>query len=499
MGSLRPFRVAALALLTVACMAIPAHVPARATVSSSSILAGSGPVTFDFTTSFMTSLKGTIVDKNNNVISRVYLSINNQPDSKLISLSVSISNPTGTTTGLYSFDVPQSDLTVAPAGKTAISKAVPYIAVLDTKGDLGKYGSIVVDWTYVKLTTINIQEDTCNNVKASTATRLATTATATLKMTFPCEGALNMTLSGTSNLDTAYVPTNEGYTDQLIYYTSVNAIKAPSKMSTSGGKPSNMLMVSAEKRGTAATISIMQQNGWNVKKGLTSAMQLATGPLPLSGLSTGTSPLAKLDYAGSLGTVHLAFTGSLSTDTVKAKCVNPSAGKSDLTKDVSKQHADMAQVTGTADVLACGRKLPTATFGTGDFGSVTEYVPATAASLAASGLPGSYSMGGFPNITKLDPAPGSTISTTPTIKVTFASALPAGTQVMIMLTGGSGAPVAGQATVSGATATYTVDSSAPLAAGTYKIMITAHGGSGVAMYPSPTNPTAAASAVYTVS
>ena len=77
------------------------------------------PATFDFTTSFMSSLKGTITDKNNNVISRVYLNINNEPYSKTISLSVSISNPDDTTTGFYSFDVPSSDLKVAPAGKTA--------------------------------------------------------------------------------------------------------------------------------------------------------------------------------------------------------------------------------------------------------------------------------------------------------------------------------------------------------------------------------------------
>ena len=298
--------------------------------------------------------------------------------------------------------------------------------------------------------------------------------------------------------DTAYVPTNEGYTDQLIYYTSVSATKALSKVSTSGTKPSNMLMVDAEKRGTAATISIMQQNGWNVKKGLTSVMHFATGPLPLSGLTTGTSPLAKLDYTGSLGTVHLAFTGSLSTDTVKGHCANPTAGSADLTKNVSKEHADTAQVTGKANVLACGRKLPTATFGTGDFGSVTEYVPATAASLAASGLPGAFSYG-FPNITNIDPAPGSTIKTaTPTIKVTFASALPAGAQVMIMLTGPATAE--GNATEVGTTSTYAfaVDSGSPLTSGTYKIMITAHAGTGTAMYPSPTDPSAAAAAVYTV-
>jgi hypothetical protein len=232
--------------------------------------------------------------------------------------------------------------------------------------------------------------------------------------------------------------------------------------------------------------------------GLLRSSQFATDTLPSAGLN---AAKGTLNYSGKLGTVHVTVTGGRSISMSQAvRCINPSANKADLGKTVSMQITD-GTVSGSANLMLCSAIKTT--FGSGDIGLLMVIKPGTGTGPSFSGTPvpaltpppgvtppagvtppttsgglqGAINIGNFPAITAISPAPGTPMSTTPTITVTFASAVPAGAQVnMILMPSAGGMPVQLTPQVSGNTITATVTTA--LAAGTYKLIVSATNGSG---------------------
>ncbi len=504
MVSLRSLRVAALALLTFASLALPVHTSALASPAGSGVVAKGPMPVLDMTKSFYTDLQGAIYDNNKTVIGHVYLSVTKDADSSTIDLDVSVTNASNSATGSYIFRVPATtDLTLAPKGKTTISSAQPYFAVLDTGTDAYDKtdpkntikNHIVVDWTYQSASPVNIQADPCTGTKASTAIQVVTTATATVDLPYPCDGATGVTVSGSANLDSARLPVKYEYQDKVIYYTTVTAIKVlsglPTASTTATKGPMKSLMVMGSKRGTATSLTVYETTAMSVDVGLQYEMQMATDDKSASTLTTGGGHAATLNYSGNLGTADLVFDGSSSTTPTTGTCVNPNAVKGDLSKPVDKVDTQ-GTVSGPVDLKLCSAEIK-ATYGTGDIGSVTAYQKGSAALIHGkmSGLPGGvYIKGTIPTITGIDPAPGSTISPTQSVTVTFASALPAGSMVMITLTpsaGGTSSMMGPAMLTSGGTSQVSLTPKSALAAGTYNLSVSAiaPGGQNMAIYPSP--------------
>jgi len=497
MVNLRPLRIAALALITVASLVLPAHTPTHAAGSAAPAAATATPGSYDFTT----TLSGQITDKNHNVIHTVTLNVDRAAGDKTVQLAFNITNGSGRIGSTYTFAVPASDLVI---GKSSAS--------LDTQGHLGKYGHVKVQWTYTATaTTVTNPPNSCTGMGGTSTkiTRLVARATAQLNLTFPCEGIISVTLSGSNlDLDSGQVqaPSTGQSMTQSINYTMVSGMQS---------KSTSHLVVTGMKVGGLSMLFVSVSGTSTATTGLISTSHFATDDLLPAGLTTSTNAAGKVvgnvQYRGVLGSASFAVTGTGQTMNLSepARCINPNANKADLSKTVNMSMTQ-ASVTGSVNLMVCSAVKTT--FGSSDTGTIM--VISTASSSASTpvpgatappgttppstsgGLSGAMSLKGFPAITQISPAPGSTISSTPTIVVTFASALPSDAQVAIMLTGDSGTPTVGQAVVSGSTATYTVDSSAPLASGTYKLMVTATSPSAgsMAMYPAPP-----AQATYTVS
>ena len=129
---LRFLRTAALVLVTIACVALPAHTPAQASYSAAHPAAGPATANLAATLSgdITTTVKGKVV-----VLHQVQLSVSTWDQAVVLGIGLTTaSNPTYSS---YEFHVPATDLTIADQGQTTISSTVPYYAVLDTKGDLG--------------------------------------------------------------------------------------------------------------------------------------------------------------------------------------------------------------------------------------------------------------------------------------------------------------------------------------------------------------------------
>ncbi len=514
MTRLGSLRVGALALLTAASMAVPMHTTALASQAGSRVVLAGAAAQLDMTKAFSTHLQGDVVDKNKTVVGHVYLYVSKEADTtddvsngkhEPVDLVVSTSNAGYSSTGSYSFRVPSSApvLTIAPKGQTKISSALPYYAVLDTgtilydksvpKNTIKNH--IVIDWTYLSSKPITIAADPCHGTKASKLTEVQATATATIDLPYPCDGATGVTVSGTANLDSEYVSNVSESQDTVVYYASVSAIKylsgLPSASSGGSKQPMTSLMVIGTKRGTTTTVTVGQSKSMNVEVGLQSVMQMASdNGAPASALTTGGGHVATLNYSGALGTADLVFDGTPSTSSTTGQCANANAAKSDLSKTVEEDQTQ-GTVSGPVDLKVCSAGIKT-TYGTGDTGMVTVYQkPSAALSRTASGaLPGGvFTKGSIPAIKSITPAPGATISPTQSVTVTFASALPAGSMVLINLTPTSGgtAQMLGPAMLtSGGTSQVSLTPKSALPSGTYKLQVTAMAGSAnIEMYPSP--------------
>ena len=478
-----PRRVAALVLLTLGSLVVPIHATVQAAVPTPG--AGSQiPLGLDFST----ALHGVITDKNGKVVHSVSLNVGRSTGDKTVQLTIVVANATGLSGGSYTFDVPATDLVVGSSS-----------ASLDTHHDLGKYGHLSVSWTYTgHTTTVANPPNPCYGMGATTTiTRVVASATAQLNLTIPCTGVVDVALSGT-NLDIdsgqgLYAPTSSQTPSQSIYYTMVSGNKTLS---------SSQLDVSGMKTGTLSLLIVDLSTDSMASTGLVRSSQFASDTLPPADLSASTSAgktMGTLTYRGALGSAHLVVTGggqSMSM-TQSVRCLNPNASKADLGKTVSMQ-ITQGTVSGSVSLTVCSAVK--ATFGSGDKGSVIVIGPGSSGGTSASttpvagatpppgvtppttssSLPGAINIGSFPAITAISPAPGSPLPATGTITVTFASALPAGAQIHVILlpSGGSaGMPVQlPDPVVSGSTATVTI--STPLPAGTYKLMVTATNGSG---------------------
>ena len=479
-----PRRAAALVLLMVTSLVVPFHAPAHAAVPTPG--AGTSlPLGLDFST----ALTGVITDKNHKVVHSVSLNVGRTSGDKTVQLTIVVANGTGLSGGSYTFGVPASDLVVGRGS-----------ASLDTHHDLGKYGHLSVNWTYTShATTVTNPPNPCYSMGApTTITRVVASATAQLNLTIPCTGVVDVTLSGT-NLDIdsgqgLYAPTSSQTPSQSIYYTMVSGNKTLS---------SSQLDVSGMKTGTMSLLIVDLSTDSMATTGLIRSSQYASDTLPPAGLSAVTAAgktTGTLTYRGVLGSAHLVVTGGGQSMSMSrsVRCLNPNASKADLGKTVSMQ-ITQGTVSGSVSLtVACSAE--TKTFGAGDKGSVMVIGPASGGGATANttpvagatpppgvtppttsgSLPGAINIGNFPAITAISPAPGSPLPATGTITVTFASALPAGAQIhMILLpSGGSGGmPVQlPNPVVSGSTATVTI--STALSAGTYKLMVTATNGSG---------------------
>jgi hypothetical protein len=398
-----------------------------------------------------------------------------------VQLTIDVTNGSRITGSSYTFGVPAGDLVV---GRSSAS--------LDTRHDLGKYGHISVKWTYTApATTVTNAGNLCFGGSTTSITRVVASASAQLALTFPCEGVVDVALSGTNlDLDSGqglYASTSSQAPNPNIYYTLVSGSQTSStgQLSVSGMKTTttSLLFVDISTTSTAST-------------GLLRSSHFASASLPASGLST-TNAAGKvsgtLTYSGSLGSTHLVVTGGDRnvSMTQSVRCLNPGADKADLNKAVSVQLAQ-GTVSGSANLRVCSAIKTT--FGNGDTGTVMVIGPASSTTPAAGAtppagvtppttggsLPGAINVGNFPAITAISPAPGTPMSATPTITVTFAAALPAGAQLhIILLPSGGSAGMPAQLpnpVVSGNTATVTVTTA--LQAGTYKLLVSATDGSG---------------------
>ena len=424
-------------------------------------VAATAPAGNDFTT----SLSGTITGKNHKVVRTVSLDVSRTSDDKSVHLGIGIVNVGGLQSS-YTFVVPASDLAIGNAG-----------ASLDTHAHLGKYGHISVRWTYVNQpATIQIPADSCFHSFARSITRIVASAVAQLNLTFPCEGSVIVALSG-ANLNlyrgqNVIPPSSSSSpgTEQISTSTSVGASK---------DMGATRLYVTASKQGKSAGIDISVSTGITASDGLVGISHFGWDALPVTGMTTGDNPAAKINYKGSLGTASLTFASTgTSTDYTSANCALPGVPKADRNRTISRQNVE-ATVTGSVTLSVCGAVK--ATFGSGDQGYIIVTGPATNGALPGSGTTGSY-----PSIVQISPPPGSPLSTAPTITATFAAAIPVAAHVAFTLVGPGGSATLPAAVVTGKTAAVVVDSCSPLKPGTYTLRVDASDNSSGDSYYSAT-------------
>ncbi len=446
---------------------------------------------------FNTTLTGTTSDGKHTV------AINVNWDSLIkthVNVVVSVDKGTGSLSALngssYTFTLPVKDFTL-----TANS------ATLDTHTDLGKFGHITAQWTYVTKS----ETTTCFSV--STTQHVIAAGSATFNLSFPCDGAIAGKISG-SNIDSDNAThSSEGSGSSAYSGLPSLLFTAVTAQHTSKGIDLEIGAYQFGSLGNIVYVSIGAGNGGNdatsstatnaatgltsTEFGLTQYSHFASDKLSSGSLTTGQNPAANLRYKGVLGTANVVWhskSGGNFSVTMQGNCLNKA-----LTGDAAKQSivfsTQQATLTGSANVKTC--VADTATFGSTDTGGVLSTHKGTAPAGGATipGVPtppasgagggGSVSTGGFA-VSSVTPANGATgVSTSPTISVTFSSA--PGTTVVFILTPSTNpaGTMVLQPTVSGNTATATP--SAPLTANTlYNLRITATGATAGAIVSSAT-------------
>ncbi len=455
MATLRPSGTTVLGIIAVACLLLPVNAFAYRAASLSH---AAGPALFR--SDFATALTTTVTAANSGAARTVTLEVRRGSDDQIVEITIEIADRSGATGSDYTFSVPASDLAVAAN-----------TASLDTHDHLGRYGHIGAQWTYAAhLAPFLVPADPCAGTPAQAATRAVASAKAELDLTLPCEGALRASIGG-AKLDLysgqdVHLPEESVSMGRTIYSTTVSAAKA---LGHSSG-----LLVSATTSGGESRITMSVDSSDGAASGLIASSHFVTDELSASGLSTGTSGQITLAYAGTLGRAHIVFTakGGLQTATDTGRCINPNAAKAELDRTVEEQFSDAA-VAGPVGLSVCGARQ--VMFGSGDMGTTVVYAAAgadTSDSLPALGR------GNIPSIMQVAPAPGTVLSPSPTVAVTFAGPLPAHAHVVILLEGPAGEAAISDPVVHGSTATVALGPGQTLQPGNYTLNIGATSSSG---------------------
>jgi hypothetical protein len=423
------------ALLSIATAVLP--LPSRSLGHAAPHVAASSTVSFDTTISGITSDKHHVVsvevqryDANHTVI---------------LTITIHGSKSLKGTSSIYQFSLPAGDLTVT-------RNLHPRMAHLDTHQHLGQYGHITASWTYgtkgATLQTFNASG--CAAIGAApttTVTRFIASGSATLDLTFPCEGAIRAQLKGANlNIDSGQalaLALSGGSIPGLgsnLYFTTTAALRR------TGTK---QIVVGGFKIGNGpASIFVSSSTDTHAATGLVSTTHIASDTMPASSLSNPTATSAKLVYNGVLGTANLTFARAGQSVNVNraAGCVNPQA--SDKATLVSVQ-TTAGGVAGSASLAACGTVA--VTFHTGDMGIVavvgapsasTSVTPVVTAPTPASGNGGAIvSIGGL-GITSISPANGTTgVSTSPVIRAIFTGTLELDKVTVLLIEAGNPAGI----------------------------------------------------------
>jgi hypothetical protein len=399
------------------------------------------------TTSFDTTIAGLTTDKHHKVA--VEVQRNDTTHTVLLTITVQSVKGAGPTSSVYQFNMPAADLTVT----ANVRSHIMLTAVLDTHQDLGQYGHITATWTYgVKGTTLQVF-DSANCLQWNVApptpiTRSGASGSATLDLTFPCEGAIRAQLQGANlNIDRGRAPTIDpsqggfhGLGANPYFTLALAGYRAGGVAAVRITNGPTLLFVS-----TSSPIG--QGAGSTGRMGLVAYSHSAIDTMPADGLTNPTAHTTDIVYSGVLGSasLHLARSGLVSHTRQTAGCLNPEVSETEQSTPIAQQET-LGTVTGTISLAVCGTLAHTFHSNNhDDFGgvvitsdpnlapSVTAVLPAaTPVPGIGSGTSANVSSGGLA-IISLSPADGATgVSPSPVIRATF-SGTPDPSQVTFLL------------------------------------------------------------------
>jgi len=381
----------------------------------------------------------------------------------------------------YTFTLPARDFTLSNNS-----------ASLDTHADLGHYGHISAHWTYTT------KPNTSNCFGVSGGQRVIATGSATFNLSFPCDGSYSGQISGNSIDSDSAGSSSAGKSNSA--YSGLPSLFFTADLAHQHSSKGIDLEVIAYQLGSLGNFVFVSVGGGNggtpssptgsVATGLTQYAHFASDTLKPGAFSTGTTPVASLNYSGSLGTANIVWhakggNNSAFSMTMQGSCLNTALTGAQANTSVvfSTQETSLS---GSANLKTC--VADKATFGSGDSGVVIQTHKGTApgsggsgtgsGSGSSSGSGTSISSGSFA-VSSATPANGATgVSLSAAISVTFNA--PPGKVAQIILTEANnpaGVVMLPPPTVSGNTITSTPP--APLKPNTqYKETVIAQGAAG---------------------
>lgn len=360
----------------------------------------------------------------------------------------------------YSFSLPAGDLLVRGGSAT-----------LDTHNDLGAYGRVTAQWSYTVVPPRAGATNPCTGSADASGSHLIVSGHAMLALTFPCDGAVNATLSGSNiDVDTGTLSAQSRSAMgllQSVYFTALNA----SKTTATGSLDVAAYQFGPGQAEILASVTASNKTG----AALTDATHYASDQLPAGALAIG-KPTSTLRYKGNLGSATLTVTanGQSYNTSLSAECYSGKASDRNTRVSLASQSGS---VRGTASLRAC--TAITATFGAGDTGIVLATNKGTGAGGVGSGP--SISSGSF-SVVKTTPSDGATgVPTSGPISVTLSGAPKDGRVNIILIPSGnsSGAVFVQGGTYNSGNRTFTAPLSSPLAANTkYRMTVVAQGAAG---------------------
>ena len=379
-------------------------------------------------TDFNTTLTGSASDHTHTV------AINVSWDSMIkthVNVEISVYRGVGSLSHLngssYTFTLPVRDFTLT--GNSAS---------LDTHGDLGHVGHVSAHWTYTT------KPNTSNCFGLSGGQHVIATGSATFNLSFPCDGSFSGQISG-NNVDSDSATSssagksNSAYSGlPSLFFTAVTA------QHSSKGIDLEVLAYQFSGLGNFVFVSLGAGTSGNISStansaaagltqaefGLTQYSHFATDTLKPGALTTGTNPVASLNYSGSLGAANIVWHAksggnSAFTMTMQGSCLNKALTGAQANTSVVFSTQEVS-LSGSASVKTC--MADKATFGSGDSGGMihthkgTAPAPGAGAGSGTGSGPGSgtsISSGSFA-VSSASPADGATgVSLSAAISVTF--------------------------------------------------------------------------------
>ncbi|HVA91985.1 MAG TPA: Ig-like domain-containing protein [Chloroflexota bacterium] len=387
-------------------------------------------------TDFNTTLSGPTSDGKHMVSINVDWA---QIESSHVNVEISVGKGTSLQSGItgstYNFTLPVRDFQLGQG-----------TASLDTHKDLGAYGHVSANWTFV---TKN-EATTLGCFGSSNTQHLIASGSATFTLSFPCDGSFTGKLSGT-NLDSDVVApsnsSNNGKNSSFnglagIYFSAASAQKSIKSGDLAVGAYTfgnlgSFIYVSLG-AGNVGNSGSVGGNGLTAAEfGLTQYSHFASDKLS-SGAFTSSATGASLTYSGVLGKAKISWkgTGSPFSISMVGHCLSSSLPSSQANSTVVMSSQE-ASVSGSAKVTACATER--VTFASGDTGALINThkgaasAPSTGAGAAGGTGSGPSISGGSFSVSSATPANGATgVSTTAAISVTFSGA--PGKVVEIILT-----------------------------------------------------------------